>query len=427
METCRVSFPPVEQPIPIGQKYVITDNNVAYLTHNIHKFPSKFIPQIPRWAISKHLGERTNCSILDPMCGSGTTLVEGLLSNHYVYGVDIDPLARLISKVKTTPLNDTELITVVEEVTKQVLLKKKGKFLPSIPTLYHWFTKENAEDLSVIRDVIEVHRGRKDIYDFLLVTFSSIIRKVSNADDETQKTYVSHTNPKNPPRAKPEFIKNLSVYMERLREFARRKPAGVEATVLEGDARRIDTLFAARGVGKVDLAITSPPYVKAVDYIYTQMAEYFWIGDLFGLATQKEQNSFKRQYIGTKMIYAKEYNDLRLCGLKSVDPTIKKIYKKNRKFAYITYKFFQDLRSNLISMHKVLKENAHYVIVVGDCNVAGYPISVHRILMDLAKQEGYSVASLFSYAIRNRYMRFPRNGRGGLIENDWVVDLKRVQ
>jgi hypothetical protein len=75
-------------------------------THSIHPYPAKFIPQIPRALISAlHPGDET--AVLDPFCGSGTTLVEGALAGIPTVGVDLHPLACLISKVKVTVLSQS--------------------------------------------------------------------------------------------------------------------------------------------------------------------------------------------------------------------------------------------------------------------------------------------------------------------------------
>lgn len=427
MSLLKVPEIPYEVCIPFEQGYIIFDNNVSYLTHTIHKFPSKFIPQVPQWAIKRHLRKEKGKSIMDPMCGSGTTLVEGILADHDVYGIDIDPLARLITKVKITPLSEAKLKKVCSDVIDKINIRKEGVFRPSISTLRHWFNENAINDLAIIRDTIEEYKNEKDIYDFLIVTMSSIIRKVSNADNESQKTYVSHTNPKIPSAAKPEFIKNLLNYSKRIIEFSKRKPKAAKYFIFKNaDARYIENTSKENAFDRIDLAVTSPPYIKAIDYIYTQMAEYFWVGDLFGLADQKSQNEYKKKYIGTKMVYVNEYSELKLTGFPSIDPLIKKIYRKNKKFAYITFRFFEDMRTNLEAMHKVLKDNAHYVIVVGDCNVAGERIPVHSIIIDIAISLGYSLEASFYYKIKNRYMRFPRKGRGGLIKYDWVIDLRKT-
>src|SRR5437868_4039724 len=71
--------------------------------HGIHPYPAKFIPQIPRALIELyHPGD--NSPVLDPFCGSGTTLVEACAAKIPSVGIDLNPLATLVAKVKTTPM-----------------------------------------------------------------------------------------------------------------------------------------------------------------------------------------------------------------------------------------------------------------------------------------------------------------------------------
>ena len=74
----------------------------AYATHGLHSFAAKFPPQLARWGIETF--SRPGEVVLDPMAGSGTTLVEARLLGRSAFGVDIDPLARLIARVKATAL-----------------------------------------------------------------------------------------------------------------------------------------------------------------------------------------------------------------------------------------------------------------------------------------------------------------------------------
>ena len=70
---------------------------------NIHPYPARFIPEIPRALISV-LGCNENCVIMDPFCGSGTTLLEAQRAGYEAVGVDLNPIACLISRVKTNSL-----------------------------------------------------------------------------------------------------------------------------------------------------------------------------------------------------------------------------------------------------------------------------------------------------------------------------------
>ena len=424
----KVEELPPDVEIKKKQRYLITSNNVAYLTHNIHKYPSKFIPQVPRWGIRKYQEKNRANIILDPFCGSGTTLVEGIIYGHETYGIDINPLSRLISKVKTTKIDQSVLLPILDEVISKIKDRKKGLFKPSIPTLSHWFNEDAIEKLSIIRDVIEEYSDQKDVYDFLIICLSSIVRRASNADNESQKTYVSHTNPKKHEDAFYLFFRNLKLYSERLIDLFKIVPPTGKVEIFEDcvDSRAFSGYWKRNGGFEVDIAITSPPYIKAIDYIYTQMVEYFWIGDLFGLETQKLQNAYKTKYIGTKQVLASVFSKRVYTNYESIESLVDEIYNRDKKYAYITAKFFLDMEKNIQNVYEVLKKGGHYIILIGNNNVSGVQVNSNEIITKIGENNGFKLSNFFAYKIRNRYMRFPRKGRGGLIKEDWIVDLEKM-
>ena len=86
--------------------------NTKPLTHGFHNYPAMMIPQVAARLIEKHISSKSKVNrlhVLDPFCGSGTVLVESKIRGLKSWGIDINPLARLISKVKTTPLDIVEL------------------------------------------------------------------------------------------------------------------------------------------------------------------------------------------------------------------------------------------------------------------------------------------------------------------------------
>src|SRR5258706_5771415 len=331
---------PVQREFEDGEIFIIRNCESRYLTHIFHKYPGKFIPHIPRWALRRFLPRNVGGVVFDPFVGSGTTLVEAYLYGLHGYGIDIDPLARLITKVKTTVIPETGLRTLPNDVISALEEKKAGSFRPRIPTLSHWFNERAVEDLSAIYEVIEQFRDEPDVYDFLLVCFSAIIRRASNADNQTMKTYVSHTNPKSPEPVRPVFKKTVYTYADRLIKYGLLAPNKASARVLAADdARTLDALWLAENLPPVDLAVTSPPYIKSVDYIYNQMVELFWIGERWGLENQEKQNAFKRRYIGHDRVTASEAASLRKTGLSDVDEYIAQIFQRDRSLALVKWHY----------------------------------------------------------------------------------------
>ena len=427
----------IPENIDFGAILSINTNSVTQNTHGFHKYPAKFIPQIPQWAINKYLKNKTDKLILEPFCGSGTTLVESALSGNYSIGIDIDPLSALISKVKTTKIDIEKLYLVVDWLKKNIEKSHKELFIPDCQTLEHWFTKETINKLSIIRtlinqvvDIFSTEKAIKDIQDLLFICFSSIIRRVSNADNESQKTYVSHTKIKQPEEVFTLFFSQLDYFIERITEFSLNLNIKSAKIIVSSSSKSLTELL--RGE-KADLAITSPPYIKAIDYIYNQMAELFWIGDLFQMQTQNLQNEKKIQYIGNKQILKKEFATYSPFTSKlNIDPLDNKLQevfktdKKNgHKHSYVTYKYFAEMEKHFAEISKCLKQNAHYVMVVGDSKVSDVYFDTADFLTILAQRNGFKLKNKWGYKIKNRFMRFDRKGRGGIIDIDWVLELEK--
>lgn len=416
----------------------IITRDVNTHTHGFHKYPAKFIPHIPKWAIRKYLNGNKDKNILDPFCGSGTTLVEGVLAGYNVIGVDIDPLSAMISKVKTTRVDETELKKISDWLVKEIKAKKKGTFKPDCETIEHWFTKDAIKKLSVIRTLINQipkkfgdSKKVKDVQDLLLICFSSIIRRVSNADNESQKTYVSHTKVKEPVEVNKLFFSQLDLFVDRAIKFSSVTSSKTKNKIIHSSSavslnKKLNEL-------QIDLAVTSPPYIKAIDYIYNQMVELFWIGDLFQMQTQTQQNEKKIQYIGNKQISKVEFNDYTpyntILAIDKLDEKLQQVYdtdKKNgHKHSYVTFKYFVEMEKHFAEMSKCLTSGTHYVMVVGDSNVSEVFIDTADFLIDIAERNGFIITNKWGYKIKNRFMRFDRKGRGGIIEIDWVLDFEK--
>ena len=441
--TNKLEYQFVKDVIPSEIEYNsilnITTRDVNTFTHGFHKYPAKFIPHIPKWAITKYLNGNKDKNILDPFCGSGTTLVEGIIAGYNVIGVDIDPLSALISKVKTTQIEENQLNLISTWLIAEINSKREGTFIPDCESIEHWFTNEAIKKLSLIRTLINqipnefgVSEKVKDIQDLLLICFSSIIRRVSNADNESQKTYVSHTKVKEPNEVNTLFFSQLDMFVDRVIKFTSVTNSESKNKIIQSSSSEYlsDKLNGIR----IDLAITSPPYIKAIDYIYNQMVELFWIGDLFQMQTQTKQNEKKVNYIGNKQISKSEFNKYTpyntILNIAKLDNKLQLIFdtdKKNgHKHSYVTYKYFNEMEKHFVEMAKCLSSGVHYIMVVGDSNVSEIFIDTADFLVDIAERNGFRINNKWGYKIKNRFMRFDRKGRGGIIEIDWVLDFQRI-
>jgi hypothetical protein len=194
-------------------------------------------------------------------------------------GIDLNPLARLISKVKTTPLNDHELKNATELLIAQ--LREEGpKAAVDFPNINYWFCERAKEELQRIRFCVDNLRGKVNgnIHDFLLASFSSIIRKSSYADLRMAKTYKSRKVLKKvengwvptPIRYLEEALNKNS---EKINTTFKNNVGGYQALTFVGDTRDALKILDGNKIGQPDLIITSPPYINAQDYFRSYKLE----------------------------------------------------------------------------------------------------------------------------------------------------------
>ena len=100
----------------LSQYLSIPQSETTKFTHSIHAYPAKFIPQIPQRIIEEFSNERH--TVLDPFCGSGTTLLEAKILGRDSIGFDINPIGVLTSRVKTESLTPEDF-DIIEKITKK--------------------------------------------------------------------------------------------------------------------------------------------------------------------------------------------------------------------------------------------------------------------------------------------------------------------
>ena len=152
-----------------GERFLFISFDQTRFSHGIHKYPAKFFPELPRWLVKKYSSK--GGLVLDPFMGSATTNIECLLNNRHSVGVDVDPFARLLAKVKTTPLNKHELYEnnqyILKEITNFQPKLIKENDLPQFPYRDNWFKREILKELTFIKQIINRLNAAKGLKDFL--------------------------------------------------------------------------------------------------------------------------------------------------------------------------------------------------------------------------------------------------------------------
>ena len=239
------------------------------LIHNIHPYPAKFIPQIPRELIRLFHPGRGQV-VFDPFCGSGTTLVESVAAGIPAVGVDLNPLAVLISKVKTNLPGK-----MISPVARQIVgaAHQENVPIPDIPRLDHWFLPDVQQVLSCLVRQINLIEEIDD-RDALKITLSRIIVRVSNQDSDTRYAAVKKDINKN--QVYDLFVKSAEAIDRAIaKETGNLFRSNSTCRVLHRDILDVSPEDIGCNVG---LVVTSPPYPNAYEYWLYHKYRMYWLG-----------------------------------------------------------------------------------------------------------------------------------------------------
>lgn len=389
-------------------------------THGMHRFPGKFIPNLPRYLLRSVLKHRVSHTLCDPFCGSGTTLVEAALEGRSFVGMDIDPLAVTIATAKTQPLPEKDLVLLERYWKDYDYSRESPDLIPAVPNLFHWFSHEAVAQLSAIKSGCLSLPTQLQL--FCLIVFSSIIRRVSNADDQTQKTYVSHTLPKAPPLPSELFPIFLQRAIDGMREYISLLPRPPIGTVIHADARRLPEI-------EFDDVLTSPPYIDSIDYAYNQMLEYFWLLRELGVNSHQGFRSLRKVPMGFTATAPENLDHFERRLPPSTRLTFTRACRQIRKHSpreeNVVRTFFHDFEIHCETMRKRQNRGAFYICIVGNSTVRQVTVPTAALIVDLFESVGYKLEDRLIYDIRRHYMKFPRRSNSGTITQDYVLIFRR--
>lgn len=393
----------------------IFDNDLRFaeyrgpLIHRIHGFAAKFPPQLPQYFIrtlSKH-GD----VVLDPMVGSGTTLVEAMLLGRRSVGVDIDPLAVLQSKVKTALLDDKEVVENAKKIAidASILMMEKGtvsdsdnldEFLNSYDSdarrfFSYWFRPVTVAELSLLVGGIDQLED-VTVKNALRVVLSSII--ISKNAGVSLALDITHTRPhrvlgKKVKRAIPLFEEAALKTAKSLREINdKAKEVPFRPSVLQGDSKALPLKNRS-----VELIVTSPPYATALDYMRAHKFSLMWLG-----YRPQRLSELRSKYIG-----AESRSGTPITELETVDDFLANLASRDLPKAKAIARYFIEMRAAIQEMYRVLEPKGHAVVVVGPSSVRGTTVMTHSALAEIAADEGFECADVKKRDIERNWRQLP--------------------
>jgi DNA modification methylase len=376
----------------------------SYASHDIHAFAAKFPPQLPRAFI--HGLTAPGDVVLDPMMGSGTTIVEALLEGRRGIGLDIDPLALRVSQAKTIPMSVDDLrdigLKIVAHAQDLLANNSIERLMQKFDSrtkefIDYWFYPNTQRELAALVlaiQTVDVSLVRR----FLELTFSSII--VTKSGGVSRARDLAHSRPhldkgKNPKNALEQFSLRLQ---KNIKSMSHLDTKYALAAPLPGDARSMplrDEVIA--------LIVTSPPYANAIDYMRAHKFPLVWLGESVVDLTQ-----LRARYIGSEKINSTRYAELP----DKTESIIRQLEERDRKKSSILRKYFTEMKVVLAEMYRVLRKDSPAIVVVGPSIMRGLDVQTHHCLAEIAQETGFSVIGVVQRRLdRNKRMLPARFGK----------------
>lgn len=394
-------------------------------THCFHSYPAMMIPQVARRLIENY-GKKSEI-LFDPFCGTGTSLVEANLKGINAIGTDLNPLARLIAKAKTTKLDIQVLDLFLHDFFNYFfsinfqIERIHSVLIPKVKNIDFWFSKDVQQKLAMLLNYIN-NINDIDIRNFFEVAFSETVRE-SSLVKQGEFKLVRNKNSKNK--------SEIDVFGIMISKLSRNKRGLIE---FEKSSNNLSStsIYGFNSVNKipyniikpnsVDIIVTSPPYGDSRTTVaYGQYSRFAneWLGYekanqvdklLMGGEKRKHQHVFNSDYL----------NDV-----------IYEIQGKDKERARDVISFYEDYEKSISNVSTTLKKGGFVCYVVGNRTVKGTTIPNDEITRQLFEKNNFNYIETIIRNIPNKRMpsrNSPSNivGETGLtMKNEYIVICRK--
>ena len=413
-------------------------SNTLYATHGIHAFAAKGPPQLVDYGI-RYYSKRGD-TILDPMMGSGTTLAEAILKGRNSIGFDIDPIAYLIAKVKTNPIEISLLdnaYNYIFNMSQMDIQSLKGnKISPHLEqrtsskyflNSAYWFLPDVAQALSILSFHIYSADLMPCVKDFFWVVFSSLVLSKSSVANARDITHSRHHYKKHDetPDVLGKFRSNYRRMRRMMSEFYElcKKYPYTKASALQGDARNLPVEDSS-----IDLVFTSPPYATALDYTRAHFLVIPWMEKKFNTSFEKYKEKGV-SYIGSqrgKLPTEFSINPV-LMNLGLTSQVLKSLSRQSEKHAKLVQRYFVDMYQVFSEISRVLKPGKKAIIVVCPSNIRKVQVPTHEVFVEFGKSNGLTIKHQHIRTIdkQKRLMPYIKKSFGPRMSTEYVLVFER--
>lgn len=376
-----------------------TRADTAYITHGYHRYPAKFIPQIVSRLADKYTMEGD--LIVDPFGGCGTTLVESKIMGRPSVGVDINPVATLITKAKITPIDPVKIENAFAILKGQLdgYSDNTQVKAPEHERIDYWFKPEEKRRLAFIFSEISKLKNQ-DIRDFFYCGFSNILKNCSIWLQKSNKpTRDFEKRPSEPIQTFFRQVKAMIRGNARFYELLKNKNyLKVPSQVYCTDARTIPVKD-----NSVSLIVTSPPYVTSYEYADLHQLTALW------MEYTKDLSDFRKRFIGSSY-----HNKKNLILNSSIAENIRgELLKRDKKTAEEVSTYFSEMNQVFVEMKRMLKKGGKSCIVIGNTSLRGVDILNAEVFVEQLQNLGLKVADIIKREIPSKNLPSVRDEKTG--------------
>lgn len=408
-------------------------------THSIHPYPAKILPHIPHFFVSHPQISPSGGKVGDPFGGSGTVALEAALMGKDAWTSDRNPLAQLISKVKTRPIAPERIQRAHSRISKSANgIRKPSR--PDVVHLEYWYYPHVIHGLAAVAQVVNSMRA-PDLKAFFQVALSVTARRLSLADPRVPV----------PVRTSPDkFAKSHWLYgyhANRLQYLRKANPLEEFAAVVRANADRNRKLWKVRqGLGNVrifgsdareltlpsgrqmsqnstDLIVTSPPYGSAQKYTRSSSLSLGWLS----LWESDNLVQLDKLTIGREQYRKDEIRTLPETGIRAADKHLEEFFGTLPSRCVALANYLIEMRQAIVRAHEVISKGGHLILVVGDNTLRGTQFHTSHYLNIFCEEAGFETRAVLVDQIKSRGLLTRRNSTAGQIDNEKIMLLRKAE
>lgn len=419
-----------------------------YGTHSFHRYVGRFPSHLIR-ALINSFGATSKDIVLDPFCGSGTTLVEARMLGVKAKGIEISPLSAMISRVKSqfpeSGIQVTELLLEldafytkkwnaflcakkIEDFSYGEILNRKGNFVRSFPNVEKWFSKDALLGTSITVEFILSKKGY--IKDFLTVALSAKMRSIGNVDVDVVRAEYRKT-----PRENVDVLKLMKAQI-------RKMASGIESTInackeVLGPSSDIEVfensvLTTEIEPGSISHIITSPPYgVESLSYLRTHLLSFRALESILGV----DPYNFGEGIIGSEYLDG-ETPDTDRFSVRDVSTTYVRYFNEqlikagktlDKKRIIMMMKFFEDMCEVIKRFSIWLKRNGKVAFIIGNKKIGDSIIPTDKIIVEIFNSFGFELIDSIAHKLKTNNSNSQVPWQERIIENEYVLLFQKVK